>query len=58
MLSRRKILGLTCAATGAIAIGFFGARPAAAADLFKKPHVLFIQQDRVVTFNSLTVSRT
>jgi hypothetical protein len=45
-----KIFGLSCAAAGALAIGLIGASPAEAGEVFQKPDVLFIQQDRVITF--------
>src|SRR5262245_9118003 len=51
MLSTKTTLGLSCAAVGAIWIGLWGARDSRADELFQKPHVLFIQQDKVVTFD-------
>jgi hypothetical protein len=50
MLIKRSALRLNCAAVAAILIGFSGSRPVQAGDLFQKPQVLFMQQDRVVTF--------
>jgi hypothetical protein len=43
--------GLSCAAVGAIVIGLFGAKSTQAGNGSQKPKVLFIQQDRIVTFD-------
>jgi hypothetical protein len=48
MLNRRASLGLSCAAVCAVLIGLAGPSPARAD---KKPHIMFIQQDKVVAFN-------
>jgi hypothetical protein len=52
MLNTKTTFGFSCAAVGAILIGIGLSGPVlTAGDVFQKPHVLFIQQDKVVTFD-------
>src|SRR5512140_3392055 len=53
MLTRRAAVAWACAAAGVVVMSMSGvlSAPAYGGELFQKPHVLFMQQDRVVTFN-------
>src|SRR4051812_34335584 len=50
MSTMNKTLGVSFAAVATIILALSGARPAKAGDVPKNSNVLFLQQDRIVTF--------
>jgi len=51
MSTIKKSLGVSFAAVATIILALSGARPAKAGDVAKNSNVLFLQQDRIVTFD-------